>query len=125
MKENACKVIGVLPGSAAEEAGIEPGDTLLFLNGFEVHDILEYRYLMSEYEVTVTIGKKDGTIEEITIESDKKKRSGKKCSTSYVNIECLFYSSGSIITVTLLPALLNSFMKLQMSWAVRELRMFI
>ena len=70
MKENACKVIGVLPGSAAEEAGIEPGDTLLFLNGFEVHDILEYRYLMSEYEVTVTIGKKDGTIEEITIEND-------------------------------------------------------
>lgn len=60
-----------------------------------------------------------------TIGSDKKKRSGKSCSTSYVNIECLFYSSGSIITVTLLPALLNSFMKLQMSCGVRELRMFI
>lgn len=70
MKKNAARIIGISPGSLAEEAGICPGDRLLSVNGFEVHDILEYRYLMSEYEVTVTIEKQDGSLEEITIEND-------------------------------------------------------
>lgn len=70
MNNEAAKIVGVYPGSLAEEAGIVPGDTLLYVNGFTVHDILEYRYLMSEYEVTVTVEKTDGSIEEITIEND-------------------------------------------------------
>ena len=70
MADNGRKIVFVEPDSLACEAGIEEGDTLLLLNGHEVHDILEYRYLMSEYEVTVTIEKKDASIEEITIEND-------------------------------------------------------
>lgn len=70
MNKGAAEIVGVEPGSLAEEAGICPGDTLLLLNGFEVHDVLEYRYLMSEYEVVVTIQKRDGSVEEITIEND-------------------------------------------------------
>ena len=64
------KINFVEPGSLAEEAGIEQGDFLLLINGHEVRDVLEYRYLMSEYEVSVTIEKKNGDIEEITIEND-------------------------------------------------------
>ena len=60
----------VEPYSIAEEAGLEEGDKLLKINGNEFHDILEYRYLTSEYEVTLDVEKKDGTIEVITIESD-------------------------------------------------------
>lgn len=70
MADNGRKIVFVEPDSLACEAGIEEGDTLLLLNGHEVHDILEYRYLISEYEVTVTIEKKDASIEEITIEND-------------------------------------------------------
>ena len=66
----ASKIIYVEPDSLAEEAGIEAGDVLLKLSGHEIHDILEYRYLMSEYEVTVTVEKKNGDIEEIIIEND-------------------------------------------------------
>lgn len=60
----------VEPFSIAEEAGLEPGDKLLKINGHEFHDILEYRYLISEYEITIDVEKKDGSIEIITIESD-------------------------------------------------------
>lgn len=60
----------VEPFSIAEEAGIEPGDKLLMINGHEFHDILEYRYLISEYEITLDVEKKDGSVEIITIESD-------------------------------------------------------
>lgn len=60
----------VEPGSIAEEAGIEEGDKLITINGNDFHDILEYRYLTAEYEVTLEVLKKDGTTEMITVEND-------------------------------------------------------
>ena len=60
----------VEPLSIAEEAGIEAGDVLLTINGREIHDILEYRYLTAEYEVTLEVLKKDGSTEIITVEND-------------------------------------------------------
>ena len=58
------------PYSIAEEAGLEIGDKLITINGSEFHDILEYRYLTAEYEVTLEVLKKDGTVEMITVEND-------------------------------------------------------
>ena len=60
----------VEPDSLAAEAGIEAGDRLLTINGGDFRDILEYRYLMSEYEITLKVEKKDGSIEVITIENN-------------------------------------------------------
>jgi len=60
----------VEPGSYAEEAGIESGDRLLLINGHDFRDILEYRYLISEYEVELEVLKKNGDIEKIYIEND-------------------------------------------------------
>ena len=58
------------PYSIAEDAEIEVGDKLISINGHDFHDILEYRYLTAEYEVTLEILKKDGTTEVITVEND-------------------------------------------------------
>lgn len=67
----ADRTIGyVEPDSLANEAGIEAGDVLLSVNGEAPLDILEYRYLIAEYEVELEIKKKNGTIEIITIEND-------------------------------------------------------
>lgn len=60
----------VEPRSIAEEAGLEEGDTLVKINGHDFNDILEYRYLTAEYEVTLEVLKKDGTTEIITVEND-------------------------------------------------------
>lgn len=57
-------------GSLAEEAGITAGDKLVSINGSAVHDILEYRYLISESGVELEILKKNGDTEIITIEND-------------------------------------------------------
>lgn len=60
----------VEPDSYAYEAGIEAGDRLLTINGHDFRDILEYRYLISEYEVELEILKKNGDCEKIFIEND-------------------------------------------------------
>lgn len=60
----------VEPDSLASEAGICPGDILVSVNGSEPLDILEYRYLCAEYEVTIEVEKQNGTHEIITIEND-------------------------------------------------------
>ena len=70
MKKADTTIEYVESGSLAEEAGIVAGDKLLTINGSDFSDLLEYRYLISEPEVTLEVEKADGTIEIITIESD-------------------------------------------------------
>ncbi len=60
----------VEPDSLAAQAQIEAGDVLVSVNGHNFHDILEYRYLTSEYEITLEVLKKDGSTEIITIENN-------------------------------------------------------
>ena len=70
MQKGNTEISYVEPGSYADMAGLSTGDRLLLVNGHEIHDILEYRYLISETEVTLTVEKTDGTREIITVEND-------------------------------------------------------
>lgn len=64
------KIKEVLPGSIAEELGIEAGDLLIAINGQEIEDVFDYRYLISDEFVTLTICKKDMEWWEYEIEKD-------------------------------------------------------
>lgn len=57
-------------GSLAEEAGIIAGDRIISINGHKFYDILEYRYLISEYEVELEVQKQNGDTEIILIENE-------------------------------------------------------
>lgn len=59
----------VMPGSIAEEMGIEAGDVLLSVNDSEIEDVFDYRYLMKDVYVEVLVRKADG--EEWLLEIDK------------------------------------------------------
>ncbi len=61
----------VLPDSAANDAGLEPGDILLSVNGQKISDIFDYRFLTADSELLVEIEKKNGEIWEIDIEKDE------------------------------------------------------
>ncbi len=67
---NKTTVKSVLPGSLAEEALIEPGDIIVSINNCSFHDVVEYRYLISEPEIEVEVLKKDGSTEIIDIVCD-------------------------------------------------------
>ena len=59
----------VLPGSIAEEMGIEPGDKLLQISGTDIEDIFDYQFLVQDEYIEVVIEKPDG--EEWLLEIDK------------------------------------------------------
>lgn len=42
-------------GSHAERVGILPGDVLLSINGHEIHDVLDYRFYLTEPRLTLTL----------------------------------------------------------------------
>lgn len=60
----------VLPGSIAEEVGIEVNDFLLSINDKEIDDIIDYRFLAADDEFILQIEKSDGEIWDIEIEKE-------------------------------------------------------
>ena len=60
----------VLPDSIAEEVGIEPGDFLLSINEKEIEDIIDYRFLAVDEDITIQVEKANGEIWDIEIEKD-------------------------------------------------------
>ncbi len=64
------EIAKVMPGSIAEEVGIEVGDKLISINSNEVKDIIDYKFLVTDEELLIEVEKKDGEIWEIEIEKD-------------------------------------------------------
>ena len=60
----------VYKGSIAEEIGIEVGDLLISINEQEIHDIIEYKFLMSDEYIELEIQKINGQIYVYEIEKD-------------------------------------------------------
>lgn len=65
------KILSVEEGSIAEEVGIEAGDSIVSINGSEIKDIFDYRYLLNDDEITVLFVKANGEEWEIDIEKDE------------------------------------------------------
>ena len=71
MKEHIIPVKSVLPGSIAEEAGIEAGDAILSVNGEKIRDVFDYQFLITEENLMLEIIKPNGELWEIEIEKDE------------------------------------------------------
>jgi putative radical SAM enzyme (TIGR03279 family) len=57
-------------GSLAEHLGVEPGDSVLAANGRKLRDEIDFRYFMSDTDVTLLIRKRDGRQEAYRIDKD-------------------------------------------------------
>jgi len=60
----------VEPDSIAEEIGLEKGDEILKINNIEIKDVLDYRFLINDEFITLTIRTKQGELAEVDIEKD-------------------------------------------------------
>lgn len=64
------KITHIAEGSIAEEAGINPGEYLISINGKKPKDILDYRIEMADNELNLIIKDLEGELVEIDIEKD-------------------------------------------------------
>lgn len=64
------KISKVLSGSIAEEVGIEEGDILISINGSEVKDIIDYKYLISDEFIVLEVKKPNEEVWEIEIDKE-------------------------------------------------------
>ena len=60
----------VSEGSIAEEMGVEAGDYLISINGNEIEDVFDYRFLVDDEYIEMVIRKADGEEWELEIEKD-------------------------------------------------------
>ena len=70
-KDRGHIISGIVPGSIAEELELQPGDAVVSINGKEIEDIFDYRYLMNdEYLILGINSKATGEFWEFEIEKD-------------------------------------------------------
>ena len=65
---SAARIVAVAPGSPAAAAGLAPGDTLVRLNGHVPRDIIQYRLLTDDADLSIDVDR--GGLE-LTIDVDK------------------------------------------------------
>ena len=63
-------VSSVVHGSLAEEAGIEPGDTIVAIDGRVLRDAVDYQFYAAEPEITARFRKADGSEDLVVFEKD-------------------------------------------------------
>lgn len=71
LKKKSIPIKDVLEDSIAKELGIVKEDKLLSINGNEIKDIFEYRFLITNPEIVLKIQKEDGEVWEIEIEKEE------------------------------------------------------
>jgi len=71
MKKEHKHVIGkVVPGSIADEMGIEPGDVLLSINDVEIEDVFDYQFYVQDTNLILLIEKANKEQWELEIEKN-------------------------------------------------------
>ena len=65
------RILDVDYKSIAWEAGIDPGDFVISMNGKRIRDIFDYQFIMGNSKVRLKVRKQDGRIEKIRIHKDR------------------------------------------------------
>ncbi|MEB3358032.1 MAG: TIGR03279 family radical SAM protein [Synechococcales bacterium] len=60
----------VLPDSIAAELGFEPGDRLVSINGQRPRDLIDYRFLCADEELTLEVLDAQGKLHQVDLEKD-------------------------------------------------------
>jgi len=66
----AAPIQEVIPGSIAEDIGIEAGDTLCSINGKNICDILDYRFMVQDVFLKMQINKQNGETWLVEVEKE-------------------------------------------------------
>ena len=93
MAEKGIKILEIAKGSAAEDAGLKPGDRILSINGHEVPDELALRFYLSDECVNLYVLRANGTRKHVKLDLEDDTGSGillEEFRTLVCNNACLF-----------------------------------
>ncbi|MEA4815140.1 MAG: DUF512 domain-containing protein [Oscillospiraceae bacterium] len=92
----AGRIESIESGSPAEKAGVRAGETLVFVNGKKINDVLDYRFFSYDPSLTLTLESEDGKRRRVRIEKDEGEDVGLNFETYLMDSErqcsnhCLF-----------------------------------
>ncbi|SHE55379.1 DUF512 domain-containing protein [Caloramator proteoclasticus] len=78
-------VTDVARNSIAQKYGIEPFDEIISINGVDVLDTIEYRYITTDSNINIKLKKKNGDIKEVSIKKDPYEDLGIEFDDPYIN----------------------------------------
>ena len=96
----ASKIVSVDPGSPAARAGVQPGETLLMIDGAAVRDVLDYKFYSYDARLRLTLLDADGSTRTVQVRKqegeplglnfehylmDKMKRCSNKCVFCFID----------------------------------------
>jgi len=85
MQHTEHRIKTVIKGGIAEEMGVEPGMILISVNGTPVQDVLDYRFLMYDSHVDITIRDFDGNDTVLEIDKDPDEDFGVEFETPFMD----------------------------------------
>jgi putative radical SAM enzyme (TIGR03279 family) len=74
------EIAGVLPGSIADGLGLQAGDHVISINDRDVEDIIDYRFLVSDENITIKVRRSNRGTETLSITKDPDDNLGIECS---------------------------------------------
>jgi putative radical SAM enzyme (TIGR03279 family) len=64
------EIADIAPGSAAEGLGIRKGESIVSVNGEEVHDVIDYQFLVADEHISITLLSREGRTRTVTLDKD-------------------------------------------------------
>lgn len=64
------EIVNVLPGSTAARLGLKPGDTVVSINGEEIHDVIAFSFFSADERLSLAVQKKIGGMIKLKVSKD-------------------------------------------------------
>jgi putative radical SAM enzyme (TIGR03279 family) len=62
--------MNVLPGSTAARLGLQTGDSIVSINGEEIHDIIDFQFSAADERLCLVVQKQDGRTKRLTVDKE-------------------------------------------------------
>ncbi len=75
------EIVNIRPGGTAAELGLKPGDRIVSINATDVHDCIDYSYLVADERITLKVRRQNGKTGTISLDKDPDDTLGIECKT--------------------------------------------
>jgi putative radical SAM enzyme (TIGR03279 family) len=64
------EILSILPGSTAARMGLKPGDSVISVNGEEIHDVIDFRFFSADERLSLAVQKKSGSLIKLKVSKE-------------------------------------------------------